>query len=107
MRIWERGLRRGCDGKEPNEAEEPCPCCVPIDPVHVISSPKNRREQERYQNSGSSGRKTHRITALEWQDVRRTQRILRCGMARDRNTNIRRVREAPIRDWNITLVSQQ
>src|SRR6266404_1882241 len=42
------------DGHEPNEAEEQRPCCVPIEPVHVISSPKDRREQEGYQNSGSS-----------------------------------------------------
>src|SRR6267142_4729815 len=42
------------DGHEPNEAEEERPCCVPIEPVHVISSPKDRREQEGYQNSGSS-----------------------------------------------------
>src|SRR6267378_8028004 len=43
------------DGHEPNEAEEQRPCCVPIEPVHVISSPKDRREQEGYQNSGSFG----------------------------------------------------
>jgi hypothetical protein len=40
------------DGHEPNEAEEQRPCCVPIEPVHVNSSPKDRREQEGYQNSG-------------------------------------------------------
>jgi hypothetical protein len=44
-----------CDGHEPNEAEEQRPCGVPIEPVHVISSPKDRREQEGYQNSGSLG----------------------------------------------------
>jgi hypothetical protein len=43
------------DGHEPKEAEEQRPCCVPIEPVHVISSPKDRREQEGYQNSGSLG----------------------------------------------------
>jgi hypothetical protein len=46
------------DGHEPNEAEEQRPCCVPIEPVHVISSPKDRREQEGYQNSGSFGEKS-------------------------------------------------
>src|SRR5258706_5575459 len=45
------------DGHEPNEAEEQRPCCVPIEPVHVTSSPKDRREQEGYQNSGSFGEK--------------------------------------------------
>src|SRR6266404_2273840 len=46
------------DGHEPNEAEEQRPCCVPIEPVHVISSPKDRREQEGYQISGSFGEKS-------------------------------------------------
>src|SRR5258708_16456529 len=46
------------NGHEPNEAEEQRPCCVPIEPVHVISSPKDRREQEGYQNSGSFGEKS-------------------------------------------------
>jgi hypothetical protein len=45
------------DGREPNEADEQRPYCVPIEPVHVISSPKDRREQEGYQNSGSLGEK--------------------------------------------------
>src|SRR6267142_986018 len=53
MRICDLrvGIVRG--GHEPNEAEEQRPCCVPIEPVHVISSPKDRREQKGYQNSGS------------------------------------------------------
>src|SRR5258706_14282213 len=46
------------NGHEPNEAEEQRPCCVPIEPVHVTSSPKDRREQEGYQNSGSFGEKS-------------------------------------------------
>jgi len=55
MRICDLRVRVVRDGHEPNEAEEQRPCCVPIDPVHVISSPKARREQEGYQNSGSFG----------------------------------------------------
>ena len=54
MRICDLRVRIVRDGHEPNEAEEERPCCVPIEPVHVISSPKDRREQEGYQNSGSS-----------------------------------------------------
>src|SRR6267142_451681 len=54
MRICDLRVRILRDGHEPNEAEEQRPCCVPIEPVHVISSPKDRREQEGYQNSGSS-----------------------------------------------------
>src|SRR5713101_7294408 len=54
MRIRDLRVRILRDGHEPNEAEEQRPCCVPIEPVHVISSPKDRREQEGYQNSGSS-----------------------------------------------------
>src|SRR6266436_1063969 len=54
MRICNLRVRIVRDGHEPNEAEEQRPCCVPIEPVHVISSPKDRREQEGYQNSGSS-----------------------------------------------------
>jgi hypothetical protein len=55
MRIYDLRVRIVCDGHEPNEAEEQRPCGVPIEPVHVISSPKDRREQEGYQNSGSLG----------------------------------------------------
>ena len=55
MRICDLRVRIMRDGHEPNEAEEQRPCCVPIEPVHVISSPKDRREQEGYQNSGSFG----------------------------------------------------
>src|ERR1700704_6957480 len=55
MRIRDLRIRIVRDGHEPNEAEEQRPCCVPIEPVHVISSPKGRREQEGYQNSGSFG----------------------------------------------------
>src|SRR3979411_462948 len=55
MRICDLRVRIVRDGHEPNEAEEQRPCCVPIEPVHVISSPKDRREQEGYQNSGSFG----------------------------------------------------
>src|SRR5467141_5255377 len=54
MRICDLRVRIVRDGHKPNEAEEQRPCCVPIEPVHVISSPKDRREQEGYQNSGSS-----------------------------------------------------
>lgn len=55
MRICDLRVRIVRDGHEPNEAEEQRPGCVPIEPVHVISSPKDRREQEVYQNSGSFG----------------------------------------------------
>ena len=55
MRVCDLRVRIVRDGHEPNEAEEQRPCCVPIEPVHVISSPKDRREQEGYQNSGSFG----------------------------------------------------
>jgi hypothetical protein len=55
MRICDLRVRIVRDGHEPNEAEEQRPCYVPIEPVHVISSPKDRREQEGYQNSGSFG----------------------------------------------------
>src|SRR5713101_6146230 len=58
MRIRDLRVRILRDGHEPNEAEEQRPCCVPIEPVHVISSPKDRREQEGYQNSGSFGEKS-------------------------------------------------
>jgi hypothetical protein len=52
--IAQMRIRIVRDGHKPNEAEEQRPCCVPIEPVHVISSQKDRREQEGYQNSGSS-----------------------------------------------------
>src|ERR1700726_4366241 len=55
MRICDLRVRIVRDGHEPNEAEEQRPCCVPIEPVHVTSSPKDRRAQEGYQNSGSFG----------------------------------------------------
>jgi hypothetical protein len=55
MRIYDLRVRIVRDGHEPNKAEEQRPCRVPIEPVHVISSPKDRREQEGYQNSGSFG----------------------------------------------------
>src|SRR6266436_944370 len=58
MRICDLRVRIVRDGHEPNEAEEQRPCCVPIEPVHAISSPKDRREQEGYQNSGSFGEKS-------------------------------------------------
>jgi hypothetical protein len=58
MRIRDLRVRIVRDGHEPNEAEEQRPCCVPIEPVHVISSPKDRREQAGYQNSGSFGGKS-------------------------------------------------
>jgi hypothetical protein len=61
MRICDLRVRIVRDGHEPNEAEEQRPCCVPIEPVHVISSPKDRREQEGYQNSGSFGE--NRVTS--------------------------------------------
>jgi hypothetical protein len=51
MRICDLRVRIVRDGHEPNEAEEQRPRCVPIEPVHVISSPKDRREQKGYQNS--------------------------------------------------------
>jgi hypothetical protein len=59
------------DGHEPNEAEEQRPCCVPIEPVHVISSPKDRREQEGYQNSGSFGENGWVISQLPIHDLSR------------------------------------
>jgi hypothetical protein len=40
------------DGHEPHEAEEQRPCCVPIDPVHVITSPKDVESRKAYQGSG-------------------------------------------------------
>src|SRR5713101_3304755 len=40
MRIRDLRVRIVRDGHEPNKAEEERPCCVPIEPVHVISSPK-------------------------------------------------------------------
>ena len=55
MRICDLRVRIVRGGHEPNEAEEQRPCCVPIEPVHVISSLKDRREQKGYQNSGSLG----------------------------------------------------
>jgi hypothetical protein len=55
IRICDLRVRIVRDGHEPNEAEEQRPGCIPIEPVHVISSPKDRREQEGYQNSGSFG----------------------------------------------------
>jgi len=58
MRICDLGVGIVRDGHEPNEAEEQRPCCVPIEPIHVISSPEDRREQEGYQNSGSFGEKS-------------------------------------------------
>jgi hypothetical protein len=39
------------DGHEPNEAEEQRPCRAAIEPVHTISSPKERREQKGYRHS--------------------------------------------------------
>src|ERR1700730_17063537 len=36
MRIRDLRIRIVRDGHEPNEAEEQRPCCVPIDPVHVV-----------------------------------------------------------------------
>src|SRR5229473_4058210 len=45
MRVCDLRIRIVRDGHEPNEAEEQRPCRVPIEPVHVISSPKDRREQ--------------------------------------------------------------
>ena len=66
MRICDLRVRIVRDGHEPNEAEEQRPRCVPIEPVHVISSPKDRREQEGYQNSGSFGENN-------WCDFRRCQ----------------------------------
>jgi hypothetical protein len=55
MRICDLRVRIVRDGHEPNEAKEQRPGCIPIEPVHVNSSPKDRREQEGYQNSGSFG----------------------------------------------------
>ena len=51
MRICDPRVSIVRDGHEPNEAEEQRPCRVPIEPVHVIPPPKDRREQEGYQHS--------------------------------------------------------
>ena len=45
MRICDLRVRIVRNGHEPNKAEEQRPCCVPIEPVHVISSLKDRPEQ--------------------------------------------------------------
>src|ERR1700730_9123471 len=58
MRICDLRVRIVRDGHEPNEAEEERPCCVPIDEQLILSSPKDRREQEGYQNSGSPSANT-------------------------------------------------
>jgi hypothetical protein len=55
MLICDPRARIVRNGHEPNEAEKQRPCCVPIEPVHVISSPKDRRERGGYQNSRSFG----------------------------------------------------
>src|SRR5260370_34342827 len=87
------------DGHEPNEPDEQRPCCVPIDPVHVISSPKDRREQEGYQNSGSLVKKD--TSNNDARITKRTQDSVHFALRywRDRNTDIRRgerhVRFAP------------
>src|SRR6478735_3932166 len=39
MRICDPRVGIVRDGHEPNEAEKQRPCCMPIKPVHVISSP--------------------------------------------------------------------
>lgn len=46
MRICNLRVRIVRDGHEPNEAEEQRLCRVPIEPVHVISSPKDRRDRQ-------------------------------------------------------------
>jgi len=44
------------DGHEPNDAEEQRPCRVPIEPVHVVSPRKDRREEQGYQHSAKASR---------------------------------------------------
>ena len=84
MRICDLRVRIVRDGHEPNEAEEQRPCCVPIEPVHVISWPKDRREQEDYQNSGSFGENG-------WGDFAGVTTIFRAGVhAATLSTKVRR-----------------
>jgi len=93
MRICDLRVRIVRDGHEPNEAEEQRPGCVPIEPVHVISSPKDRREQEGYQNSGSFGEN-------RWGDLAGITTIFRAG-AYPRGTCSR----APVSHGNDSLAS--
>jgi hypothetical protein len=56
MRICDPCVGIVRDGHEPNDAEEQRPRGVPIEPVHVISPRKDRREQEAYQHSAKASR---------------------------------------------------
>src|ERR1700730_10784496 len=56
MRICDPCVGIVRDGYEPNDAEEQRPRGVPIEPVHVISPRKDRREQEAYQHSAKASR---------------------------------------------------
>src|SRR5258705_3653501 len=106
MRVCDLRVRIVRDGHEPNEAEEQRPCRVPIEPVHVTTSPKDRRELKGYQNSafahtavvathghalpdawrrapdGFNHREYRRSGTLPWRKI--TVRLLRAVRGRDR-----------------------
>lgn len=56
MRIRDPRVGIVRDGHEPNDAEEQRPCRVPIEPVHMVSPRKDRREQQGYQHSAKASR---------------------------------------------------
>src|SRR5205085_5141217 len=82
MRVRNRRLVIVRDGHEPNEAEEQRPCCVPIDPVHVISSPKRAVENRKFTRNSCSLGEEGGIDNDTWT----TKFILRCGIGK----NVRR-----------------
>jgi len=74
MRIRDPRVGIVRDGHEPNEAEEQRPCRVPIEPVHVVSPRKDRREQEGYQHSAKASRGFGAF-ALRYCDAQRRQPV--------------------------------
>jgi len=74
MRVCDLRVRIVRDGHEPNEAEEQRPCRVPIEPVHVVSPRKDRREQEGYQHSAKASRGFGAF-ALRYCDAQRRQPV--------------------------------
>jgi hypothetical protein len=74
MRICDPRVGIARDGHEPNDAEEQRPCRVPIEPVHVISPRKDRREQEGYQHSAKASRGFGAF-ALRYCDAQRRQPV--------------------------------
>jgi hypothetical protein len=74
MRIRDPRVGIVRDGHEPNEAEEQRPCRVPIEPVHVVSPRKDRREQEGYQHSAKASRGFVAF-ALRYCDAQRRQPV--------------------------------